>query len=174
MTNPLKTKILFLVACILLLQGRGDAGALVVGRTDDFEDGTVQRWSGGGSQQNVFGGGPAGEDDSYLEIRRPTPEEPYPFHVGTKNTTIWTGDYLRAGVRAIQMDVRTFTVGFGPENLSLRIVLFGPGGAFSSKEPTTIVTEDGWQRIEFGLTRSELVRVFAGGPYQDPGPEIDD
>ncbi|MHC4434709.1 MAG: hypothetical protein ACYTBS_22950, partial [Planctomycetota bacterium] len=39
---------------------------------------------------------------------------------------------------------------------------------------TTIVTEDGWQRIEFGLTRSELVRVFAGGPYQDPGPEIDD
>lgn len=146
----------------------------VVGHVDNFEDGTLQEWSSGADNKNISSGGPAGADDNYLQIERPTLTAPYPFHLGTKNTTTWAGDYLTAGVKAIEMDVKTFSITFGPANLSLRIVLFGPGGAFSIKDPITIITDGGWQHIEFRLTRSDLIRVSGyGSIYFDPGPEID-
>jgi hypothetical protein len=146
----------------------------LVGRVDNFEDGSIQGWSGGAEAINISSGGPSGAEDNYLQIQRPTLTAPYPFHLGMKNTTTWPGDYLKAGIKAIEMDVNTISVTSGPVNLSLRIVIFGPGGAFSTKEPITIVTDEGWQHIEFGLTRSDLVRVFgAGAIYTDPWPEID-
>jgi hypothetical protein len=169
----MKVKIL---SCLItfLLATSATFGKPVVGRIDDFEDGTVQEWSGGAEPNNIPNGGPFGSGDHYLQIRRPTSVAPYPFHLGAKNTTAWSGDYLAAGIRAIEMDVKTFSVASGPDNLSMRIVLFGPGGAFSTKEPVTIITEDDWQHIEFGLTRSDLVRVLGyGAIYEDPGPGID-
>ena len=119
-------------------------------------------------------GGPAGTDDNYLQLQRPTTTEPYPFHLGTKNTTTWAGDYLTAGIQAIEMDVNNISITSGSDNLSLRIVLFGPGGAFSSRDPVTIIAGSGWQHIEFGFTRSDLVRVLGSGAiYEYIGPEID-
>jgi hypothetical protein len=91
-----------------------------------------------------------------------------------KNTTTWAGNYLTAGIKAIEMDVNTTSITSGSSNLSLRIVLFGPGGAFSSRDPVTIIAGSGWQHIEFGLTRSDLVRVLGSGAiYEYIGPEID-
>jgi hypothetical protein len=169
-----KATILILV-CVLLAPASGASSTLVVGRVDDFEDDTIQRWSSGAGHDNIAGGGPAGAGDDYLQINRPTASAPYPFHLGTKNTTAWTGDYLSAGIKAIAMDVKTISITFGPANLSLRIVLFGPGGAFSSKKPVTVNTEGGWQHVEFGLTRSDLVRIIgAGSDYTGPGPDVDD
>ncbi len=173
MKNSLITTVFICLTLTIVIHTAGARNTLVVGRVDDFEDGTVQGWSGGAHLENVAGGGPAGENDRYLEIRRPTPSQPYPFHLGTKNETNWSGNYLKAGVTAIRLDVKTDSIDVGPENLSLRIVLFGPGGAFSSREPVTVITEDGWQSVEFGLTRSDLERVFAAGSYADPGLEID-
>lgn len=146
----------------------------VVGRVDDFEEGTLEGWSSGADYRNISGGGTSGTDDKYLQLERPKPTAPYPFHIGAKNTTTWAGDYLTAGVKAIEMDIKTFSITFGPANLSLRVVLFGPGGAFSTKDPITIITDEDWQHVEFGLTRSDLVRVSGyGSIYFDPGPEID-
>jgi hypothetical protein len=134
----------------------------------------MREWSGGAGHDNISDGGPAGAGDNYLQLQRPTPTEPYPFHIGTKNTTTWAGDYLTAGIKAIEMDVNTISITSGSGNLSLRLVLFGPGGAFSSREPVTIIAGSGWQHIEFGLTRSELVRISGSGAiYVDPGPGID-
>jgi hypothetical protein len=162
-----------LVFGFLLTTSRALSGPLV-GRIDDFEDGTIQEWSGGAEYNNISDGGPDGDGDNYLELLRPTPTAPFPFHIGMKNTTTWAGDYLTAGITAIEMDVNTFSVPTGPNDLSLRIVLFGPGGAFSSREPVTIVTGGDWQHIKFGLTRSDLVRLFgSGGIYTDPWPVID-
>jgi len=134
----------------------------------------MQEWSGGASHNNISDGGPAGTGDNYLQLQRPTPTEPYPFHIGTKNTTTWAGDYLTAGIKTIEMDVNNMSITSGSDNLSLRIVLFGPGGAFSSRDPVTIIAGNGWQHIEFGLTRSDLVRVLGSGAiYEYIGPEID-
>jgi hypothetical protein len=140
------------------------------GVVDDFEDGTLQGWTSGAELSNISTGGPAGAGDNYLEIARTLSS----FHLGAKNETQWTGDYLAAGVKAISLDADTISVTTGPTNLSLRIVLFGPGGAFSSKDAIGVITAGGWQNIEFGLTRSDLVRVFGSGSgYTDPGPNID-
>lgn len=168
-------KRIMLCLCAFFLQFCQASGGLVIGRIDDFEDGTMQGWSGGAQHEYVSGGGPAGATDGYLELTRPTPTEPYPFHIGTKNSTTWAGDYLAAGIKAIEMDVNVVSVSFGPDNLSFRIVLFGPGGAFSTREPVPVITGGGWQRIRFGLTRSDLVHLFAAGSgYTDPGLDIDD
>ncbi|MHC4487367.1 MAG: hypothetical protein ACYS4T_19575, partial [Planctomycetota bacterium] len=170
----MKISILFL-ACVFMLQAPEALSIPVVARVDDFEDGTLQGWSGGAEQNNIATGGPSGAGDNYLEIHRPTASAPFPFHLGTKNTTTWSGDYLTVGIKTIEMDVNTISITSGPANLSLRIMLLGPGGAFSSKDPITIITEGGWQHIEFGLTRSDLVRTFgSGATYADPGPGIDD
>ncbi|MBL7188922.1 MAG: DM13 domain-containing protein [Phycisphaerae bacterium] len=170
----MKTTILTLM-CALLMPTSTAFSTLVVGRVDNFEGGTIQRWSSSAGHDNISSGGPAGADDNYLQIHRPTNSAPYPFHLGTKNTTTWTGDYLSAGIKAIAMDVNTISITTGPANLSLRIVLFGPGGAFSSKEPATVITEGGWQHVEFGLTRSDLVRILGdGSDYIGPGLGVDD
>jgi len=169
----MKTTILTLLF-ILLLQPTAFSSTLVVGRVDNFQDGSAQGWSSGAGH-DIIAGGPAGAADKYLQIYRPTASAPYPFHLGTKNTTTWTGDYISAGLEAIAMDVNSISITTGPANLSLRIVLFGPGGAFSSKEPVTVITGGGWQHVEFGLTRSDLVRVpGAGTNYFVFPPETDD
>ena len=169
----MKTAILLLIFSVLL-----SAAAFVdpaIAQVDDFEDGTLQGWSGGADHSNIPTGGPAGADDNYLQVKRPTVALPSPFHIGTKNTTTWSGDYLTAGVKGIAMDVNATAVTSASGNLALRIVLFGPGGAFSSRDPITVITDSGWQHIEFGLTRSDLVRVFgSGGSWVDPGPGVDD
>jgi hypothetical protein len=173
----IKNIIIFLL-CEPLLTASLALSAPIVGRVDDFEDGTLQGWGGGGGNNpdynNIPSGGPTGAGDNFLQIKRPTASNPFPFHLGTKNTTTWTGDYLTAGIKAIAMDVNAISVTSVSGNLSLRIVLFGPGGAFSSKDATTVITSGGWQYVEFDLTRSGLVRVFgSGGSYIDPGAGID-
>ncbi|MHC4537393.1 MAG: hypothetical protein ACYS6K_25930, partial [Planctomycetota bacterium] len=134
----------------------------------------MQEWSGGPDHNNISDGGPAGVSDNYLQLQRPTLTAPYPFHIGTKNNTTWAGDYLTAGIIAIEMDINTISITSGSGHLSLRIVLFGPGGAFSSRNPVTIIPGTGWQHIEFGLTRSDLVRIpGSGAAYEYLDIEID-
>lgn len=170
----MKTTILSLI-CTLIVPAVAKSSSLLIGRVDNFQDGTAQAWSSNAGHDIIPDGGPAGADDSYLQIYRPTPLAPYPYHLGTKNTSTWTGDYISAGIEAIAMDVNTISITTGPENLSLRIVLFGPGGAFSTKEPVSVITGGGWQHIEFGLTRSDLVKVpGAGANYFVFPPETDD
>lgn len=170
----MKTQILILL-CIIVISAPEALGSLVVGHVDDFEDNSTQGWSSEAGHEIINDGGPGGVDDAYLQIIRPTPSAPYPFHLGTKNTTTWMGNYLSAGIQAIAMDVKTISITSGPTHLSLRIVLFGPGGAFSSKEPVTVITDGDWQHIEFGLTRSDLVRILgAGAGYQGTLPGVDD
>ena len=170
----MKTTI-FTFIFVLLIPAVANSGTLVVGRVDNIQDGSTQGWSSNAGHDIIPGGGPAGQGDNYLQIYRPTSSAPYPFHLGTKNTSTWTGDYISAGVQAITMDVNAISITTGPANLSLRIVLFGPGGAFSTKEPVTVSPGDGWQHVEFGLTRSDLVKVpGAGTDYFVFPPETND
>jgi hypothetical protein len=172
MKNILLFSIILSISCTI----PAFAGVLV-GRVDDFEDGTVMDWSMGGPANvvaNVASGGPAGVDDNYLLVSRTTT----PFHIGIKNNNEWTGDYLAAGIKSISFDVDLISMTTAPNIFSLRIVIFGPGGAFSSKDFVEVTIPSGWQTVEFGLTRSDLVRVFGSGgggsDYTDPGPGVDD
>ena len=161
----MKSVCLFLFGSMLLIPALSFS-APVIGRMDDFEDGTMQGWAGQTyGTLHIVTGGPAGPNDHYLELG----QTDFPYHIGTNNTTTWTGNYLAAGVRAIDMDV----ISKGPVNLMLRIMLFGPGGNFSTAAPVSVPAGSGWQHVTFGLTPADLVHVTGSNSGKAPdGPGI--
>lgn len=135
-------------------------GLPVVGRIDTFENGTTQGWSGSYSDltplpMNISGGGPAGPNDSYMEISTNG------FHLATRNTSrAWTGDFDIVGVKAISMDLTQLA---GNSDVRLRLALFGPGGMFATVERTDALNERlGWSNHTFFLGIHDLVHVSGG------------
>lgn len=107
-----------------------------------------------GSVVHNPGGGPGGAEDAFLEI------EVTGFHLGTKNMHQWAGDYLAAGIDAIEMDLNHIH----PETdrLNMRLLLFGPGGTFASREVTPDLPANTWTHYVFGLSADDLVHVSGG------------
>ena len=123
-------------------------------------------WGGNttGTIENELAGGPDGPDDGYLKTSVTN------FHVGAKNTEDWSGDYLAAGVLAIEMDLNRLPV-LAPSNpgetdedpnIQIRILIFGPGGTFASKNRTPDLETNNWSHHRFDLTPDELVYVKDG------------
>ena len=139
--------VLWMVAGVLV--SSSSARAVTLGQLDDFEDGTTMNWAGGRvTITQEADGGPAGVGDGYLQVSQIN------FHVATNNEAQWTGDYLSAGVAGIRMDLNPISVTPNPLNpdgiLGMRLVLFGPGGAFTSVTPITL--EEGWNSYVFDLS----------------------
>ena len=135
-------------------------GLPVIGRVDTFENGTTQGWSGSYSDltplpMNITSGGPAGPNDSYMEISTNG------FHLATRNTSrAWTGDFYIVGVKAISMDLIQLA---GNSDVRLRLALFGPGGMFATVARTDPVNErEGWSNHTFHLGMHDMVHVSGG------------
>ncbi|MCP4450108.1 MAG: hypothetical protein GY809_01495 [Planctomycetes bacterium] len=135
-------------------------GLPVVGRVDTFENGTTQGWSGSYSDltplpMHISGGGPAGPNDSYIEISTDG------FHLATRNTSrAWTGNFHGVGVKAISMDLAQLA---GNSDVRLRLALFGPGGMFATVARTDPLNERaGWSNHTFHLGIYDLVHVSGG------------
>lgn len=136
-------------------------------QVDDFEDNGLAGWGGNmlGTVENVPGGGPDGEDDGFLKV------DVNGFHLGTANKAQWTGDYLTAGIGAIEMDLKNLDL--ARHDLELRILVFGPGGTFASKTLTQPISTEGWETVTFGLTDQDLVHVQDGtGRLDDTLQEV--
>ncbi len=139
------------------------AAAISLGQIDDFQDGTLQGWQGGSSPTNVATGGPAGAGDRYLEL------DSSGFSLGAFNTAQWSGDYDAAGVGSLRLDLNNF----GPDPVSLRVVLFTPGCAFggnsctawASSAPTTLLAGSGWVSATFTLDESVMTRVLGSDSF---------
>jgi hypothetical protein len=133
--------------------------AVTLDQVDDFQDPDAGKadWRGGvgfTSQARVASGGPDGVDDAFLRVitRR--------YHLATKNTDQWAGNYLAAGIGAIEMDLKYITG--TADAVEIRILLFGPGGAFASASLTDPISTEAWERHRFGLTAADLVHVTGG------------
>lgn len=150
-------------AALAVLAMATSAGALSLGQVDTFEDGMTQGWvvallgaSSPFPPVNVASGGPAGDDDSYLQL-----QSGGGAGAGSRltaiNTTQWAGDYPAAGVTAIAMDVRSFTDG----QLFLRLVLSDPSAgpptnlAFSTT-PIVVNPSLDWQSIVLPVTAGDM------------------
>ncbi len=135
------------------------------GQTDTFESGVTLNWTSGSVafSTNVTAidtGGPGGGGDSYLEI-----DQPSSFHISAYNTSQWTGNFLAANISAIEMDLTAYDTA---QPLGIRLVIYGPGGAFTSVDP--IFTTSSWDRHTFGLTDTEMIYLSGSGPaWLDPG-----
>lgn len=129
--------------------------SIVVGQIDDFEDGTVMNWGGGANPVNIATGGPAGANDNYVQITADRPSGPA-SRLAMYNDLQWSGDYITAGVTAIEMDV----LNSSGQDVHMRLLsLFGGGGDYTSLN-ATIVPDDGqWHHIVLSVLPGDLVSV---------------
>jgi hypothetical protein len=130
-------------------------GAVMLGQVDDFQDGTLQGWTSGANNPNpplwVPGAGPFGFDDAYM-VTTSSGESGPGGQLVVFNDDQWTGNYLAAGVTAIQMRVQNFSQ--VPVELSLRVE--GPGGVFNSISPVSIGINQFWQMITLDISPASL------------------
>ena len=159
----MKNTILFLVCAFLLPASLTEA--VTGGQIDEFEiDANSLNWVGG--KQPAFSpepnqvpdGGPNGVGDGYLQISVSG------YHLGTYNTEQWSGDYITAGINGIAMDVNRTA---GPSDVSLRILLFGPGGTWASTNLAPTLTGSGWQHIVFSLKAADMTHVTGSAQVPD-------
>lgn len=150
--------------CAFALLPASNARAVTLMQIDTF-DVSILGWAGGGGASNthVPGGGPGGAADAYYSLGATG------FHLGTKNTTQWLGNYAVAGITSIEMDLNAFSFldnggvnGPGPGAPLIYVLLDGPGGAWTSANPVSLPVGGGWQHVSFGLMPGELVYLSGG------------
>jgi len=125
------------------------------GQMDDFSGGTTSGWEHGlaspNPPQNIADGGPLGAGDNYLEITSTGITGPGGKMV-VFNRTQWSGDYIAAGVQQIEVDLANF----GASVLSIRVVLFGNGSIYVSRNPLVLPLSGTWQPAVFPLDALSL------------------
>jgi hypothetical protein len=141
----------------------GTPASITLNHVDDFEDGTLQNWAGGSVPVNEPDGGPDGVGDAYLEIASED------FALGAFNLDQWSGDYDAEMVNTVSFDLNNF----GPDPLSVRVVLFTPGcdagagacTAWTSTVATPLASGSGWVTASFSLEEADLTQVLGADSH---------
>jgi hypothetical protein len=147
----------FLLGAIgaFLLLSSGSSAAITVDQTDDFQDGTTQGWGTGPANPNppvwLPDGGPTGAGDGFLRVTG-NGSGGSGGNLVAFNTDQWSGDYVGAGVGAIQADLRNL----GTSDLVIRVLLESASGGFVSLDAAPLPAGSGWQSAQFRL-RPELL-----------------
>jgi|CXWL01.1.fsa_nt_gi hypothetical protein len=145
------------LVCALALVAAPVRASIINGQVDDFEDGTVMNWSGGASPTNIGTGGPAGAGDNYLQITSTGFAGPS-GSMASFNDFQWSGDYIANNVTSISADM----VNFSSTPLQMRVLLlFSPGGNFTSTLPVALPADGLWHSLSFSLAPGAL--TFVGG-----------
>ncbi len=157
------------LATILLLCFAGTARAVVVGQTDNFQDGTTMNWTNGEVMgappvTNVSTGGPAGAGDRYIQATSDGSGTGGKLTVFNRDQ--WLGDYIAAGVTAIEVDLRNQ----GSVSLSIRLAFKnGPGGDGSAPgyltQAMVLPVGSGWQHFTISLLPANLIAVNNPAPW---------
>ena len=133
---------------------------------------------------NVPGGGPAGVGDPYLKLVASGIGGPGGKLVGIAPDQ-WFGDYIAAGITAIEMDV----INLGSTDVNLRLYFSGVGGSGSSATGITLASGSGWTHVSFSTLPSAIapapavqaadvlsnvseLRLFHSAAASFPGPNI--
>jgi hypothetical protein len=146
-----------LAVWIILLTGAfllvASAPGISNGQIDTFEDGTSDFWLFGFGPLPVNLGGPGGASDHYLEVMADGNGMQGKFVAFNRNQ--WLGSYTLAGVSAIEMDLKAFSL-IGASNMTIRI-------AFRSATPTgspgyvttfgfPLVVDGQWHHVVFDFS----------------------
>ena len=141
--------------------------AVSLSSLNDFEDGTTQAWSEGGSRTsspnpptNISTGGPGGAGDSYVQNVSTGGNGAGGRWIMYNTSSTWTGDYVTAGVTRITAQARNT----GPEAVPMGIAIgtanvrFG-GNWWATTSPVSIPNDGAWHSVEFGLDTAGLTQV---------------
>ena len=153
------------------------ARAIVNGQLDTFEDGTSEFWVNGFGNLAVAVGGPGGAGDHYLEIGGLGFPGPSSKLVGY-NASQWTGNFIAAGVNAVEMDLKAISIDpiSGISTLTIRIAFRSATGQLTSKGASgyvssvgaTIPVDGQWHHVVFPL--SSLVPINSTNDGMPPAP----
>jgi PEP-CTERM motif-containing protein len=155
-----------LTAAVLLAWVGPAPAQVVVGRVDDFQDGTTLNWTNGGFNMpiNVPNGGPNGSGDHFLQVMAQGGTGPGSKLI-TFNRVRWSGDFLNAGspgaaVTAVSMDLRAPTT---DPLLKIRIAMksatnqSAPG--YVSTTPFDLPNDGLWHHAVFAIDALSLTGI---------------
>ncbi|CAN5366987.1 hypothetical protein BH23VER1_BH23VER1_03600 [soil metagenome] len=153
------------LAVLALLPTSGHA-ALTLGPLSDFQDGTLQGWSGNAAPTIVTSGGPAGAGDAFLQIG------------GGNRFAIFNADpnysgALSSTVTAIDVDL--MRPSNDPGSLEMRLVLFGPStnDRWTSLNAQMVPNDGLWRTYTFSVLEPDLTRVLGSGTYAALAANVD-
>lgn len=157
---PKRTLPLTLLALVLLITVR-PAGAIVFGQLDDFQDGTTMNWGNGANQVQLVGsGGPGGVNDAYMQVTATGGGAG--GRLVAQNFNQWLGDYIGAGVTAIEFDL----INQGAVTLSIRLAFKTESGFSSSgylSLPIILAPGSSWQHFSISITEANLTAINGSG-----------
>lgn len=153
---------------VALLSVCATAHAAVIGQIDNFNTNTTEGWFAGGGP---FGqvppvpphtelGGPAGAADPFLVLTSRGGQGPGSRLVGM-NAAQWAGNYLLAGVTAIQMDLRNL----GSTDLTIRLLFEDPIPGPPNNEVVSsngffLAAGSGWMHATFAIDPNAFTPVL--------------
>jgi hypothetical protein len=146
---------LCLIGACVVMSPMAAMAAITLGQVDTFENST-QGWLGYALTDYVPDGGPAGTADGYLKITA-TGGSGRSGDLGAYAPTRWSGDYVRAGVDAISMDL----LNLGDIDLEMRLLFAQNNGSATSTEAFVLPPDGRWHHAVFGLGNIDLT-VFNG------------
>ncbi len=147
-------------ALVMTLSMAGTASAISFGQIETFEScSPLCDWTGYEPSLDVpTTGGPAGPGDAYLQVQGSGGEDDGSVPA-TFNDTIWTGDWIAAGVTAVSIDLRLDGSDMDTD-LNIRLVfLSGNSNRWTSTTAYDLENNAGWQSVTFDITEASLTNV---------------
>ncbi|MBT8259521.1 MAG: T9SS type A sorting domain-containing protein [Bacteroidia bacterium] len=129
------------------------------GQIDDFEDGTTQNWTDGGSSVppvNISTGGPTGANDNFLQNVSLGANGPGSRQV-MFNDQQWNGNYTSQGIISIKFHARALN-----NDLNMRIAFDGGGGRICTVTPVLVQAGGAWQQYTIPISASDFTTVAGG------------
>lgn len=153
----MKTRVLFIFSILISMSVLSQ---VVAGQIDDFENGTVQSWSEGGSLSsspnppvNISTGGPNGANDNFLRN-----VSSGGFGAGSRmvmfNQNQWAGNYSGQNIIAIKFKAKAIT-----NSLNLRIAFDGTGGRICTTNAYIINSGNPWKEVIIPISPSDFTLV---------------
>jgi hypothetical protein len=144
------------------------AGTISAGQLDDFNDGTTESWTNAAFTFSNVDGGQGGAGDRYLEVIGTGGDGPG-SRIAVHNNEQWSGDYVSAGVTAIQFDLANFSA----TALEMRILILAGSDLFAATTAAVLPADGQWQTVTFGLNEIELTQVGGVGDLSKALSQVD-
>ena len=157
--NEMTRKILIAALLVVSIHFASVAhGDLLPGVLTNFQDGSVQGWSGG-AVFNISNSGPLGTGDNSLRLSNGGPGNNFAmFNQGINGV-------ISPSVSAITSDIFRPS---GEGSAEMRLVLFDLSGTrWTSTNAVNVVDDNLWHGFSFSILQSALTRVNGTGSYTD-------
>jgi hypothetical protein len=133
-----------------------------VGTTDTFQDLTTMGWAGA-FPENIATGGPAGAGDAFLRLTSSGVVGPGGRLAMDNRDSRWTGDYLAAGITAMETDF----LNLGTVPLEMRVVLMnGATERYTSAVSLPVPADNAWHHLVFPIGPGDLTQVLGSMTYE--------